>query len=43
MWNLKKGYKRSYLPKRNKSDRCRKQTYGYQDVRGERDKSGDCD
>ena len=29
MWNLKKGYKWTYLSNRNKSYRCRKQSYGY--------------
>ena len=42
MWNLKKGTS-EVTYKREMSDRCRKQTYGYQEIRGERDKSGDCD
>ena len=34
MWNLKKGYKWTYLQNRNRVNRCRKQTCGYQGVRG---------
>ena len=40
MWNLRKGYKWTYLQK-SKSHKCRKQAYCYQGVRVGRDKLGD--
>ena len=42
-WNLKKWHRWTCLRNRKLSHRCRKQTYGYQQRKKERDKLGDWD
>ena len=43
LWNLKKRVQMNLFTKQKQSHGCRKQTYGYQGISGERDKLGDWD